>query len=73
MARVSIFLVAVSLIAGMAGCAAAPQHDFAILSNIGATETGTASVIPTIDFDPDILNLRSKGKFLTAYIELPPG
>lgn len=26
----------------------------------------------TIDFDPDTLNLRSKGKFVTVYIELPP-
>jgi len=27
----------------------------------------------TIDFDPDRLNLKSKGKFVTVYIELPPG
>lgn len=27
----------------------------------------------TVDFDPDTLNLRSKGKFVTAYIELPEG
>lgn len=26
----------------------------------------------TIDFDPDTLNLTSKGKFVTVYIELPP-
>ena len=26
-----------------------------------------------IDFDPDTLNLKSKGKFVTVYIELPPG
>lgn len=26
-----------------------------------------------IDFDPDTLNLRSKGKVVTAYIELPEG
>lgn len=32
------------------------------------------SVIPTtIDFDPDTLNLRSKGKWITAYVELPEG
>lgn len=27
----------------------------------------------TIDLDPDVLNLKSKGKFITAYIELPVG
>jgi len=27
----------------------------------------------TIDFDPDTLNLASKGKFVTVYIELPLG
>jgi len=27
----------------------------------------------TIDFEPDALNLMSKGKFVTVYIELPPG
>jgi len=27
----------------------------------------------TIDFDPDTLNLKDKGKYVTVYIELPPG
>jgi len=27
----------------------------------------------TVDLDPDTLNLKSKGKFVTVYIELPPG
>ena len=27
----------------------------------------------TVDIDPDILNLRSKGRWITAYIELPEG
>jgi hypothetical protein len=31
------------------------------------------SVLATIDIDPDTLNLRSKGSFVTAYIELPAG
>jgi len=26
----------------------------------------------TVDFDPDTLNLKSKGKYVTVYIELPP-
>jgi hypothetical protein len=31
-------------------------------------------VIPaTVDFNPDTLSLRSKGKWVTAYIELPEG
>jgi len=30
-------------------------------------------VTATIDIDPDTLNLRSKGKWITAYIELPDG
>ncbi|MCK5560221.1 MAG: LamG domain-containing protein [Thermoplasmata archaeon] len=31
------------------------------------------SIEATIDLDPDTLNLKSKGKWLTAYIELPEG
>jgi hypothetical protein len=31
------------------------------------------SVLATIDIDPDTLNLKSKGSFVTAYIELPAG
>jgi|GEM_PF-2699321 len=27
----------------------------------------------TVDFDPDVLNLRSTDKYVTVYIELPPG
>ena len=27
----------------------------------------------TVDFDPDTLNLKSKGKVVTVYIELPEG
>lgn len=30
-------------------------------------------VQPTIDIDPDTLNLKSKGKWITCYIELPSG
>ena len=31
------------------------------------------SVSATIDMDPDTLNLKSKGKLITAYVELPEG
>jgi hypothetical protein len=32
---------------------------------------GTHAIAAIIDFDPDTLNLRSKGKWVTAYIEFP--
>ena len=41
---------------------------------VRSTETVIIQIIPaTIDFDPDVLNLRSKGRYVTAYIELPMG
>jgi hypothetical protein len=33
----------------------------------------TATVEATVDFAPDTLNLKSKGKWITCYIELPEG
>jgi len=43
------------------------QHTF----EIGATEKTT--ILASINVDPDTLNLRNKGKYVTAYVELPPG
>jgi len=41
---------------------------------IRSTETTIEQIISaTIDFNPNILNLRSKGTYVTAYIELPEG
>jgi len=41
---------------------------------ISSTETEVIPIIPaTIDFDPYTLNLKSKGKWVTVYIELPEG
>jgi len=41
---------------------------------IRSTETEVIPVIPaTVDFDPDTLNLESKGKWITVYVELPVG
>ena len=41
---------------------------------IRSTEDGIIPIIPaTIDFDPDTLNLKSEGKWITVYIELPVG
>jgi parallel beta-helix repeat protein len=42
--------------------------------DMGAFEyQGVLAIEATIDFDPDTLNLRNKGKWVTAYIELPAG
>jgi len=39
-----------------------------------STEKGVIPIIPaTVDFDPDTLNLVSKGAWITVYIELPVG
>jgi len=41
---------------------------------VRSTETEIMQIIPAaIDFAPDVLNLEAKGKYITAYIELPPG
>ena len=41
---------------------------------VRSTETKVTQIIPaTIDFDPDTLNLKSKGVWITVYIELPVG
>ena len=41
---------------------------------VRSTETEIIQIIPaTIDFDPDTLNLRSRDRSVTVYIELPPG
>jgi len=41
---------------------------------IRVTEDGIVPIIPaTVDFNPDTLNLKSKGKWITCYIELPVG
>jgi len=36
-------------------------------------ENLVADIQATIDIDPDVLNLKSKGKWITSYIELPNG
>jgi len=41
---------------------------------VRSTETGIEQIVPaTTDFDPNTVNLKSKGQFTTAYIELPTG
>jgi len=41
---------------------------------VRSTETEVIPIIPaTVDFDPDTLNLNSKGLWVTVYIELPVG
>ena len=47
-----------------------PEQGYVVRS----TETEIIQIVPaTIDFDPNTLNLKSKGKFVTTYIELPTG
>jgi len=49
--------------------------------SVAVTDMGAYEYVPpaepaieaTIDFDPDTLNLKSKGKVVTVYIELPEG
>ena len=36
-------------------------------------ETGSWGIAATVDIDPDTLNVKSQGNFVTAYIELPEG
>jgi len=41
---------------------------------LSSTQTEIIPIIPaTIDFDPDTLNLKGEGKWITVYIELPIG
>jgi parallel beta-helix repeat protein len=48
-------------------------NGFAVV-DMGAFENqGVIAIEATIDIDPDTLNLTSKGRWITAYIELPAG
>jgi parallel beta-helix repeat protein len=48
--------------------------DGAAVVDMGAFENqGVLAIEATIDIDPDTLNLTSKGRWITAYIELPAG
>ncbi|MCJ7423091.1 hypothetical protein MUP01_02335 [Candidatus Bathyarchaeota archaeon] len=40
---------------------------------IGLATSHAPCILAGVDFDPDTLNLRSSGKWITAYIELPEG
>lgn len=45
-----------------------------VFVDMGAFEyQGVLAIEATIDIDPDTLNLKSKGNWITAYIELPAG
>jgi hypothetical protein len=48
--------------------------DGAAVIDMGAFEyQGVTAIEATIDIDPDTLNLKNKGNWVTAYIELPAG
>ena len=47
-----------------------------VTMNTNITLTGVFTPVPpiaTVDIDPDTLNLKSKGKWITCYVELPKG
>ena len=48
------------------------EHTFTSDNELNHDEF-TLQTATTIDIDPDILNLKSKGKWITAYIEFPEG
>ena len=50
------------------------DDDGAAVVDMGAFEyQGVMAIEATIDIDPDTLNLKNKGNWITAYIELPAG
>jgi hypothetical protein len=46
-------------------------HNIPYASTDGIVRVGAPTATATIDFDPNTLNLKSKGKWVTVYIELP--
>ena len=63
------FLIMVMLVVSMVAVAAS-------LSISGVKRLGSftySATWVTVDFEPDVLNLKSKGEPVTVYIELPPG
>ena len=51
-----------------------PVPDFVRQATTTAVVNGVPDFVPaTIEFGPEVINLKSKGKWVTAYIELPDG
>jgi len=50
-----------------------PIFDFRFTYNLLAWSKVVPKIAATIDIDPDTLNLRSKGRWITCYIEFPVG
>jgi hypothetical protein len=49
-----------------------PVPDFVRQATTTAVVSGVPDFVPaTIEFGPEVINLRSRGKYVTAYIELP--
>ena len=40
---------------------------------LGFSVAGPAEVVAAVDFDPNVVNMASKGRWVTVYIELPEG
>jgi len=51
----------------------APRFDFRFVYNMLAWSAAPLVITATLDIDPDVLNLKSKGRWITVYIELPKG
>ncbi len=56
-----------------AAVAVGVTHDYSVAYSPDQVLPLTITLLASIDFDPDTLNLKSKGKWVTAYIELPEG
>jgi outer membrane protein assembly factor BamB len=54
------------------GIVFAGNHD-GVMYALGGGEPPSGDVDATVDCDPDSLNLRSNGKWITCYVELPSG
>jgi len=50
-----------------------PQGAPVIVSEDEPVEELRSQVVGSLDFDPDVLNLRSHGKYVTGFLELPEG
>jgi hypothetical protein len=51
-----------------------PTPDFVRLASTTAVVSGVPDFVPaTVEYGPEVINLKSRGKWVTAYIELPDG
>ena len=58
---------------GMAYIIIHNSGNYWLIDDLVTDAPGVGTIDATIDFDPDSLNPKSRGKFVTVYIELPAG